>query len=110
MWLYDRANASIHAALRAKRTLRRLDPMGEKKNQPFQLSVNPCLKGDFQGSRVTYDGGLLLVRESNRRLGLSALIAASVGFGIKTCRRGSTSPGAPGKEQTHGRSKAGPQQ
>ena len=84
--------------------------MGEKQNQPFQLSFNPCLKVDFQGSRVTSDGGLLLVRELDERLGLSALIAANVGFGIKTCRRGSTTPGAPGKEQSHGRSKAGPQQ
>jgi len=37
--------------------------MGEKQNQPFQLSFNPSLKVDFQGSRVTSDGGLLLVRE-----------------------------------------------
>jgi hypothetical protein len=27
--LYDRANASIHAALKATRGLRRFDPMGE---------------------------------------------------------------------------------
>jgi len=27
--LYDRANACIHAALKVKRTLRRLDPRGE---------------------------------------------------------------------------------
>jgi len=33
------------------------------------------LKVDFQGSRVTSDGGLLLVRELDERLGLSALIA-----------------------------------
>src|ERR1039457_5298071 len=78
MWLYDRANTSIHAALRAKRTLRRLDPMGEKQNQPFQLSFNRCLKVDFQGSRVTSDGGLLLVRELDERLGLSALIAQNI--------------------------------
>ena len=46
--------------------------MGEKQNQPFQLSFNPSLKVDFQGSRVTSDGGLLLVRELDERLGLSA--------------------------------------
>jgi hypothetical protein len=57
------ANASIYAALRAKRTLRRLDPVGEKQNQQFQLSFNPSLKADSQGSRVTSDSGLLLVRE-----------------------------------------------
>ena len=37
--------------------------MGDKQNQPFQLSFNRCLKVDFQGSRVTSDGGLILVRE-----------------------------------------------
>ena len=49
--------------------------MGEMQNQPFQLSFNPSLKVDFQGSRVTSDGGLLLVRELDERLGLSELIA-----------------------------------
>jgi hypothetical protein len=44
--------------------------MGEKQNQPFQLSFNSSLKVDFQGSRVTSDGGLLLVRELDERLGL----------------------------------------
>ena len=48
--------------------------MGETQNQPFQLSFNPCLKIDFQGSRVTSDGGLVLVRELDERLGLSELI------------------------------------
>ncbi len=37
--------------------------MGEKQNQPVQLSFNASLKIDFQGSRVTSDGGLILVRE-----------------------------------------------
>jgi hypothetical protein len=32
------------------------------------------LRVDFQGSRVTSDGGLILVRELDERLGLSALI------------------------------------
>jgi len=49
--------------------------VGEKQNQPFQLSFNPSLKVDFQGSRVTSDSGLLLVRELDERLGLSALMA-----------------------------------
>ena len=52
--------------------------MGEKQNQPFQLSFNPSLKVDFQGSRVTSDGGLLLVRELDERLGLSALIVKNI--------------------------------
>jgi len=35
---------------------------GEKRNEPFQLSCSAALKVDFQGSRVTSDGGLILVR------------------------------------------------
>jgi hypothetical protein len=52
--------------------------VGEKQNQPFQLSFNPSLKVDFQGSRVTSDGGLLLLRELDEHLGLSSLIAANI--------------------------------
>jgi hypothetical protein len=48
--------------------------MGEKQNQPFQLSFNAALKIDFQGSRVTSDGGLILVRELDERLGFGELI------------------------------------
>ena len=48
--------------------------MGEKQNRPFQLSFNGLLKIDFQGSRITSDGGLILVRELDERLGLSELI------------------------------------
>jgi len=48
--------------------------MGEKQNQPFQLSFNASLKVDFQVSRVTSDGGLILVRELDERLGLAGLI------------------------------------
>ena len=49
--------------------------MGEKQNQPFQLSFNASLKVDFQGSRVTSDGGLIVVRELDERLGFGGLIA-----------------------------------
>jgi len=52
--------------------------VGEKQTQPFQLSFNPSLKVDFQGSRVTSDSGLLLVRELDERLGLSSLIAEKI--------------------------------
>ena len=48
--------------------------MGEKQNPSFQLSFNASLKVDFQGSRVTSDGGLILVRELDERLGFSELI------------------------------------
>jgi len=52
--------------------------VGEKQNQPFHLSFNQSLKVDFQGSRVTSDSGLLLVRELDERLGLSALITENI--------------------------------
>jgi len=48
--------------------------MGETQNQPFQLSFNSSLRVEFQGARVTSDGGLILVRELDERLGLSALM------------------------------------
>ena len=49
--------------------------MGEKQNQSFQLSFNRFLRVAFQGSRVTSDGGLILVRELDERLGFGDLIA-----------------------------------
>src|SRR5262249_39596495 len=49
--------------------------MGETANPPFQLSFNTTLKVEFQGSRVTSDGDLILVRELDGRLGFSDLIA-----------------------------------
>ena len=48
--------------------------MGEIPNQPYQLSFNASLKVVFQGSRVTSDGGLILVRELDERLGFGELI------------------------------------
>ena len=48
--------------------------MGEKQNQPFQFSFNASLKVDFRGSRMTFAGGLILVRELDDRLGLEKLI------------------------------------
>ena len=48
--------------------------MGEKPNQPFQFLFNASLKVDFQGARVTSNGGLILVRELDERVGLSELI------------------------------------
>ncbi len=49
--------------------------MGEIQKRPFQLSFNASLKVNFQGSRVTSDGGLILVRELDERLGFAELIA-----------------------------------
>jgi hypothetical protein len=48
--------------------------MGEKHNEPFQLSFNSSLRVDFRGSRVTSDGGLIVVRELDEWLGMGALI------------------------------------
>ena len=48
--------------------------MGEKQNQPFQLTFNASLKVAFHGSRVTSNGGLILVRELDERLGFGELI------------------------------------
>src|ERR1700693_5802748 len=50
------------------------EAVGETQNRPFQLSFNSSLKVNFQGSRVTSDGGLVLVRELDERLGLSELV------------------------------------
>jgi hypothetical protein len=46
----------------------------ETLNRPFQISFNSWLKVDFQDARVTSDGGVLLVRESDERLGFGQLI------------------------------------
>lgn len=40
--------------------------MGETQKRPFQFSFNSSLRVDFQGSRVTSDGGLILVRELDK--------------------------------------------
>ena len=48
--------------------------MGEKETRPFQFSFNRLSKVDFQGSCLTSDGGLILVRELDERLGLGNLI------------------------------------
>jgi len=48
--------------------------MGEIQNQSFQLSFDASLKVDFQGSCVTSDGGLTLVRELDQRLEFGELI------------------------------------
>ena len=51
--------------------------MGERQNEPFQLSFNTSLKVDFQGSRVTSDGGLIAMRELDGRLGLGDLMPST---------------------------------
>lgn len=49
-------------------------PVGETQQPHFQLSFNSSLRVDFQGARVTSDGGLLVVRELDERLRLSELV------------------------------------
>jgi hypothetical protein len=49
-------------------------PTGERQNGPVQLTFNGSLRVDFQGSRVTSDGVLILVREFDERLVFSDLI------------------------------------
>ena len=49
--------------------------MGEKEAEPFQFTFNGFLKVAFQGSRVTANAGLVLVRELDERLGLEATLA-----------------------------------
>jgi Transposase DDE domain group 1 len=48
--------------------------VGETEKRPFQLSFNSSLRVEFQGARVTSDGGLILVRELDERLALSELV------------------------------------
>ena len=48
--------------------------MGEDQKQPFQMSFNRFLRVAFQGSRVTSNGGLILVRELDERLGFGKLV------------------------------------
>ena len=48
--------------------------MGESQKQVFQLSFNRFLRVAFQGSRVTSNGGLILVRELDERLGFGELV------------------------------------
>ena len=66
--------------------------MGEKENKPFQLTFNGFLKVDFQRSRVTSDGGLILVRELDERLG-STTSAAPPSSGSKKANRRRTGHG-----------------
>ncbi|HKX05664.1 MAG TPA: IS1380 family transposase [Methylomirabilota bacterium] len=49
-------------------------PVGDSASGPIRLSFNPQLRVEFRGATVTSDAGLLLPRELDERLGLSALI------------------------------------
>ena len=84
--------------------------MGEKRNQPFQLSVNAFLRIDSQGSRVTSDGGLLLVRQLAKRPGLTGIIAKNkrddrsgknARLRSRICRGGPSAAASPGYEDVN---------
>ena len=64
----------MDAGLDASGAVRRKVPVGETQNRPFQLSFNSSLRVDFQGARVTSDGGLIVMRELDERLRLSELV------------------------------------
>ena len=49
--------------------------MDENEKRAMQLSFNLSIRVAFQGSRVTSDGGLLLVRELDERLGFREFAA-----------------------------------
>src|SRR5258707_2229595 len=49
-------------------------PVGDAKSGPVRLSFNPQLRVEFRGATVTSDADVLLPRELDERLGLSALI------------------------------------
>src|SRR5262249_52402056 len=49
-------------------------PMGDAESGPVRLSFNSQLRVEFRGATVTSDAGLLLPRELDERLGVSALI------------------------------------
>jgi hypothetical protein len=48
--------------------------VGDAESGPIRLSFNSQLRVEFRGATVTSDAGLLLPRELDERLGLSALI------------------------------------
>ncbi len=47
--------------------------MGERKNHQFQFSFTNKLKASINGAELTSDGGLIVVRELDERLGLTSL-------------------------------------
>ena len=53
--------------------------MGDAASGSIRLSFNPQLRVEFRGATVTSDAGLLLPRELDKRLGLSALIERHLG-------------------------------
>ena len=68
--------------------------MDERQKQPFQLSFNRFLRVGFQGSMVISNGGLLLVRELDERLGFDELVSRSqLMLAVEIYRKGEASLG-----------------
>ncbi len=61
--------------------------MGDATSGPIRLSFNPQLRVEFRGATVTSDAGLLLPRELDERLGLSALIERHLSDPRTGCNR-----------------------
>jgi hypothetical protein len=61
--------------------------MGDATSGQVRLSFNPQLRVEFRGATVTSDAGLLLPRELDERLGLSALIERHVSLRASACRK-----------------------
>jgi hypothetical protein len=68
--------------------------MGDATSGPVRLAFNPQLRVEFRGATVTSDAGLLLPRELDERLGLSALIERR-SSGSRRARKPPTGLGSP---------------
>ena len=69
--------------------------MGEKETAPFQFTFNGFLKVAFQGSRVTSDAGLILVRELDERVRLEfPILSLNPGLRHRCVALGVWPPGA----------------
>lgn len=83
--IFGRSSASIFIGARTRcRRSKGQYHVGEIQNQPFQFSFNTSRKIDFQGSRVTSDGGLVLVGEINERLSFGEIVEQH----LRDARRG----------------------
>ena len=51
----------------------RRDLVGEKRKETLRVQFDPIVKVEFHGAMVTSDGGLLVYREMDETLGLTAL-------------------------------------
>ena len=68
--------------------------MGESQKQRFQLSFIRILRVAFQRSMVTSNGGLILVRELDERLGFDELVSRGrLMLAVEIYRKGEASLG-----------------